>query len=117
MNKLTLEEQRIILQKGTEAPFSGEYCNHFEKGIYLCKQCDNPLFHSEAKFKSNCGWPSFDDCIEGSVQQSLDSDGRRIEITCKKCGGHLGHVFFNEGYTQKNTRHCVNSLAVKFKES
>ncbi|WP_104696947.1 MULTISPECIES: methionine-R-sulfoxide reductase [unclassified Helicobacter] len=116
MKQLTQQEAYILLHKGTEAPFSGEYNNFFKKGTYHCKQCDNALFSSEAKFKSGCGWPSFDACLEGAIKESLDQDGKRIEITCAKCGGHLGHVFFGEGFTSKNTRHCVNSLALKFKE-
>ncbi len=116
MNKLTPQEEQILIHKGTEAPFSGEYDNHFEEGIYICRACDNPLFSSQAKFRSGCGWPSFDDCFKDGVKESLDSDGRRIEITCAKCGGHLGHVFRNEGYTDKNTRHCVNSLSIRFKK-
>ncbi|MCE3036683.1 methionine-R-sulfoxide reductase [Helicobacter anatolicus] len=116
MQKLTQEEARIILEKGTEPPFSGEYDRFFEEGIYVCRQCENPLFSSESKFKSGCGWPSFEDCIEGGVKESLDADGRRIEITCANCGGHLGHVFRGEGYTDKDTRHCVNSLSIRFKK-
>ncbi|CBG39820.1 methionine-R-sulfoxide reductase [Helicobacter mustelae] len=117
MNKLTEQEAYVILQKGTEPPFSGEYDQHFEEGVYVCRQCENPLFTSEAKFKSGCGWPSFDDCILDGVRESLDNDGRRIEITCARCGGHLGHVFRGEGFTQKDTRHCVNSLSIRFKKS
>lgn len=116
MNKLTPQEAYILLYKGTEMPFSGEYNDFFKKGTYYCKQCDNALFSSEAKFKSGCGWPSFDMCLPEAVKQKLDADGKRIEITCAKCDAHLGHVFFNEGFTPRNTRHCVNSLALKFKE-
>jgi len=112
--KLSPEEQRVIIQKGTESPFSGEYCDHFEKGIYVCKQCGEKLFRSEDKFHSGCGWPSFDEEIEGAVQSETDRDGMRTEITCAKCGGHLGHVFSGERFTPRNTRHCVNSISIEF---
>ena len=114
LNKLTDEEQEVIINKQTEAPFSGEYDEFFQKGMYVCRQCNNPLYSSEAKFKSGCGWPSFDDEVKGSVKRIPDPDGMRNEIVCAKCGGHLGHVFLGEGYTKKDTRHCVNSLSVKF---
>jgi methionine-R-sulfoxide reductase len=113
-NKLTDEEKKIIIDKGTESPYSGEYDNFFEKGIYVCKQCDQPLFTSQAKFKSGCGWPSFDDTFKDAVKRIPDPDGRRTEILCSNCGAHLGHVFEGEGYTEKDTRHCVNSLSIKF---
>lgn len=113
-NKLTPEEERIIVNKGTEAPFSGEYNDFFKKGIYVCRRCDNPLYTSEAKFKSGCGWPSFDDEIKGSVKRIPDADGTKTEIICAKCGGHLGHIFEGERFTKKNLRHCVNSLSIKF---
>lgn len=114
MPPLNEEEQRIIERKGTEAPFSGEYETHWEKGKYICRKCGADLYKSDDKFDSRCGWPSFDDAFEGAVRRTPDPDGVRVEITCNNCDGHLGHVFEGEGFTQKNTRHCVNSVSLVF---
>ncbi|MFI5265386.1 MAG: methionine-R-sulfoxide reductase [Candidatus Levyibacteriota bacterium] len=114
LNKLTDEEQRIILHKGTEAAFTGEYDDFYKDGVFICRQCNAPLFSSKAKFDAHCGWPSFDENFPDAVRRVPDEDGNRVEIQCATCGGHLGHVFEGEELTAKNTRHCVNSLSIKF---
>lgn len=112
--ELTEEEKRVIINKGTERPFTGKFYDFNEKGTYICKQCGAPLYHSSFKFDSGCGWPSFDDEIKGAVKRVPDADGQRTEIVCANCGAHLGHVFTGEGFTPKNTRHCVNSISMEF---
>jgi peptide-methionine (R)-S-oxide reductase len=114
-NILNDEEKRVILHKGTEMPGSGKFNKHCEDGIYICKQCNSELYKSNMKFDSGCGWPSFDDDILGAVKRVSDKDGRRVEIVCAKCDGHLGHLFEGEGFTSNNTRHCVNSVSIGFK--
>ncbi|MFT7345219.1 MAG: methionine-R-sulfoxide reductase [Lentimonas sp.] len=113
-NELSKEEQRVILHKGTERPYSGEFNDFKREGVFVCRQCDSPLYTSESKFDSGCGWPSFDDNVSDAVERVRDADGSRVEIVCKNCKGHLGHVFEGERFTSKNTRHCVNSISMKF---
>ncbi len=114
MNTLTQAEEWVIVHKGTERPFSGEYDDFFEEGTYVCRRCNAALYVSNAKFHSGCGWPSFDQEVDSAVTRLPDPDGQRIEIECTACGAHLGHVFLGEGFTPNNTRHCVNSVSLRF---
>jgi methionine-R-sulfoxide reductase len=113
-NKLTNQEERVLINKATDAPFTGDYYLKKDEGLYICRQCNAPLYKSADKFDSHCGWPSFDDEIAGSVKRIPDADGSRTEIVCNNCKGHLGHVFLGEDLTKKNTRHCVNTSSIKF---
>jgi peptide methionine sulfoxide reductase msrA/msrB len=114
LHELTAEEESIIVNKGTEQPFTGKYYAFWKRGTYVCKRCGTPLYRSESKFEADCGWPSFDDEIPGAVKRLPDPDGVRTEIQCANCGAHLGHVFIGEGFTKKNRRHCVNSVSMNF---
>jgi methionine-R-sulfoxide reductase len=113
-NRLTKEEEAVIIHKGTERPFSGEYDDFWEKGTYVCKRCNAALYRSEDKINAHCGWPSFDSEVPGAVRRVPDPDGMRTEIVCASCGAHLGHVFLGESFTKKDTRHCVNSISLAF---
>jgi len=115
LHPLTSEEKDIIIDKGTEYPGTGEYLSEKRAWVFVCRQCELPLFTSDAKFDSGCGWPSFEEWIPGNVRETLDSDGRRTEITCERCGGHIGHVFHGEQFTPRDTRHCANSLSLRFR--
>ena len=114
LNPLTYEEERVIVNKETEQPFSGEYDDFFEEGTYVCRRCNSPLYSYTSKFNSRCGWPSFDQELPNAVKRNPDADSVRTEIVCSTCNAHLGHVFEGEGFTPTNTRHCVNSISLKF---
>ncbi|MDE1851181.1 MAG: methionine-R-sulfoxide reductase [Candidatus Micrarchaeota archaeon] len=114
LNRLTKEEERVIVDKGTEFPFTGEYDNFYKDGIYVCRRCEAPLYRSKDKFDAHCGWPAFDQEVKGAVKKVPDKDGSRTEIQCARCGAHLGHVFIGEGFTKTDTRHCVNSISMRF---
>lgn len=117
-NDLTAEEKHVIEEKGTERPFTGEYDNFYPPdGVFICRKCNEPLFSAKSKFDAGCGWPAFDENYPNAVKRTTDEDGIRTEITCANCGGHLGHVFEGEKLTDKNTRHCVNSLSIKYLDS
>lgn len=113
-NELTPEQEGVIVHKATEAPFTGEYDNFYEDGIFICRRCNAPLFSSKSKFDAGCGWPSFDESFPNAIERLPDPDGIRTEIQCTNCGGHLGHEFVGEGLTNKNTRDCINSLSIRF---
>lgn len=113
-NNLSPEEKRVIEDKGTEAPFSGELLNEQREGVFACRRCESPLYRSDDKFEAHCGWPSFDTAIDGNVKEITDQDGSRTEILCNSCGAHLGHVFKGEKFTDKDIRHCVNSISMRF---
>ena len=114
MNRLTEEEADVIEHKGTESPFTGEYDDFFKDGVFICRRCNSPLFSSKSKYDAGCGWPAFDENYPDAVKRLEDEDGHRTEIRCSNCDGHLGHVFEGEEQTEKNTRHCVNSLSIRF---
>ncbi|MDH5533212.1 MAG: methionine-R-sulfoxide reductase [Candidatus Pacebacteria bacterium] len=114
LNSLTKEEEKVIVDKGQEIPFTGEYDTHYEDGTYVCKRCETPLYTSDSKFDAHCGWPSFDQEIKGAIKHVPDKDGQRTEIICNNCSAHLGHVFIGENFTPTDTRHCVNSISLKF---
>jgi len=113
-NSLSQEEKRVIEEKGTERPFSGRYDNFYKPGVFMCRKCNTPLFSSKSKFDAGCGWPSFDENYPNAIKRVSDPDGMRVEIECSNCGAHLGHVFTGERLTEKDTRHCVNSISIRF---
>lgn len=113
-NRLTSQEEKVIINKATEAPFTGEYDNFYQDGTFICRRCNAPLYSSKSKFDAGCGWPSFDESYKNAIKRVPDPDGVRTEIECSNCGGHLGHEFVGEGFTEKDTRDCVNSLSIRF---